>query len=132
MTVSSKIESARTVVFQGEPGSYSHLACTEALPHCEAITAPTFEDAFAAIRNHKADLGLIPIENSLTGMYIAQAGAFQFVNSRMSEIFGFAQAEDLIQREIELLEKGGQRLPIVPAKFSIRSCTSSALVGQNR
>ena len=62
-----KIKKARTVVYQGEPGSYSHLACKEALPHCEAIAAPTFEDAFAAIRSHEADLGLIPIENSLHG-----------------------------------------------------------------
>ncbi|MGY9105110.1 MAG: prephenate dehydratase [Alphaproteobacteria bacterium] len=67
MTVSSKIKTARKIVYQGEPGSYSHLACTEALPHCEAIAAPTFEDAFAAIRANKADLGLIPIENSLHG-----------------------------------------------------------------
>jgi prephenate dehydratase len=67
MTVSSKIKTARKIVYQGEPGSYSHLACTQALPHCEAIAAPTFEDAFAAIRANKADLGLIPIENSLHG-----------------------------------------------------------------
>ncbi|MEE8438799.1 MAG: prephenate dehydratase [Micropepsaceae bacterium] len=67
MTVSSKIKTARKIVYQGEPGSYSHLACTEALPHCEAIAAPTFEDAFAAIRANQADLGLIPIENSLHG-----------------------------------------------------------------
>ena len=64
---SAKIEKARKVVFQGEPGSYSHLAAREALPHCEAIAAPTFEDAFAAIRGGEADLGLIPIENSLHG-----------------------------------------------------------------
>jgi prephenate dehydratase len=61
------IKSARRVVFQGEPGSYSHLAAREALPHCEAIAAPTFEDAFAAIREGSVDLGLIPIENSLHG-----------------------------------------------------------------
>jgi prephenate dehydratase len=67
MTVSAKIKTAQKVVFQGEPGSYSHLACTEALPHCEAIAAPTFEDAFAAIRDEKVDLGLIPIENSIHG-----------------------------------------------------------------
>ncbi len=67
MTVSSKIKTARKIVYQGEPGSYSHLACTEALPHCEVIAAPTFEDAFAAIRANQADLGLIPIENSLHG-----------------------------------------------------------------
>lgn len=67
MTVSNKIRSARKVVYQGEPGSYSHLACTEALPHCEPVAASTFEDAFAAIRAHNVDLGLIPIENSLHG-----------------------------------------------------------------
>jgi prephenate dehydratase len=61
------IKKARRVVFQGEPGSYSHLASREALPHCEAVAAPTFEDAFGAIRDGSVDLGLIPIENSLHG-----------------------------------------------------------------
>jgi prephenate dehydratase len=61
------IEQARRVVFQGEPGSYSHLSAREALPHCEAVSAPTFEDAFTAIREGKVDLGMIPIENSLHG-----------------------------------------------------------------
>jgi prephenate dehydratase len=67
MSGSAKIQSATKVVYQGEPGSYSHLAAREALPHCEAVAAPTFEDAFAAIRAGEADLGLIPIENSLHG-----------------------------------------------------------------
>ncbi len=67
MTELSTIDKARRVVFQGEPGSYSHLAAREALPHCEAVAAPTFEDAFAAIREGAVDLGLIPIENSLHG-----------------------------------------------------------------
>lgn len=61
------IQKARRVVFQGEPGSYSHLAAREALPHCEAVSAPTFEDAFAALRSGAVDLGMIPIENSLHG-----------------------------------------------------------------
>jgi prephenate dehydratase len=63
----SLISQARRVVFQGEPGSFSHLAAREALPHCEAVAAATFEDAFAAIRDGSVDLGLIPIENSLHG-----------------------------------------------------------------
>jgi prephenate dehydratase len=67
MTELSAIDKARRVVFQGEPGSYSHLAAREALPHCEAVAASTFEDAFAAIREGAVDLGLIPIENSLHG-----------------------------------------------------------------
>lgn len=61
------IQKARRVVFQGEPGSYSHLAAREALPHCEAVAAPTFEDAFTALRSEAVDLGMIPIENSLHG-----------------------------------------------------------------
>ena len=61
------IQKARRVVFQGEPGSYSHLAARDALPHCEAVPAPTFEDAFAALRSEAVDLGMIPIENSLHG-----------------------------------------------------------------
>ena len=67
MTASSAVNKARRVVFQGEPGAYSNLAAREALPHCEAIPAATFEDAFAAIRDGSADLGMIPIENSLHG-----------------------------------------------------------------
>jgi prephenate dehydratase len=63
----SLIKNAHRVVFQGEPGSYSHLAALEALPGCEAVPAPTFEDAFAAIHEGTVDLGLIPIENSLHG-----------------------------------------------------------------
>jgi len=57
----------KRVVFQGEQGSYSHLAAREALPGYEAIAKPTFEDALAAIRDGEAELGLIPIENSLHG-----------------------------------------------------------------
>jgi len=67
MSESSSVKRARRVVFQGEPGSYSHLAAREALPYCEALPAPTFEDAFTAIREGSVDLGLIPIENSLHG-----------------------------------------------------------------
>jgi prephenate dehydratase len=67
MTEIAVIKRARRAVFQGEPGSYSHLAAREALPHCEAVAAPTFEDAFAWMRDGTVDLGLIPIENSVHG-----------------------------------------------------------------
>jgi len=67
MSEIASIQKARRAVFQGEPGSYSHLATREALPHCEAVPAPTFEDAFAALRSGAVDLGMIPIENSLHG-----------------------------------------------------------------
>ena len=55
------------VAFQGEPGANSHIAITEAYPDAEALACPTFEDALAAIASGEADLGMIPIENSVAG-----------------------------------------------------------------
>jgi prephenate dehydratase len=55
------------VVFQGEPGANSHIACQEVFPEAEALPMATFEDCFAAISRGEADLGMIPIENSLNG-----------------------------------------------------------------
>jgi prephenate dehydratase len=55
------------IAFQGEPGSYAHIACREAFPDLEAAHFQTFEDAFAAVAGHRARLGMIPVENSLYG-----------------------------------------------------------------
>jgi prephenate dehydratase len=57
----------KTVAFQGEPGANSHLAIREVYPDCHAIPCATFEDAFTAISSGEADLGMIPIENSVAG-----------------------------------------------------------------
>jgi len=57
----------KKIVFQGEPGANSHLAITEAYPGAEAIPCATFEDAFAAVRTGRAELAMIPIENSIAG-----------------------------------------------------------------
>jgi prephenate dehydratase len=58
---------AKKVVYQGEPGANSHLACRDAYPNYEPLPRPTFEDAFAAVRSGAADLAMIPIENSVAG-----------------------------------------------------------------
>src|SRR5215813_2886244 len=55
------------IVFQGEPGANSHLAINEAYPDAEAVPCPTFDDCFAAITTGDAQLGMIPIENSVAG-----------------------------------------------------------------
>lgn len=57
----------RKIVFQGEPGANSHIACREVYPDFEAMPCATFEDCFAAIESGAADLGMIPIENSIAG-----------------------------------------------------------------
>jgi prephenate dehydratase len=55
------------IAFQGEPGANSDIAAREAYPGCEPMPCATFEDALAAISNGDADLGMIPIENSIAG-----------------------------------------------------------------
>ncbi len=55
-------------MFQGEPGANSHLAISQAYPDAEAVPCATFQDAFAtALSAGDADLGMIPIENSVAG-----------------------------------------------------------------
>lgn len=57
----------RTIAFQGSPGAYSNLACKEAWSGLETVPCKTFEDAFAAVRDGQADLGMIPVDNSIAG-----------------------------------------------------------------
>src|SRR5438477_11454789 len=62
-TTSKKLK----IAFQGEPGANSHIAIVEAYPDAEPLPCPTFEDAFAGIATGEAELGMIPIENSVAG-----------------------------------------------------------------
>ncbi len=57
----------KTVVFQGEPGANSHIACREAYPDYDPKPCATFEDCFAAVSAGEAELAMIPIENSVAG-----------------------------------------------------------------
>ena len=57
----------KRIAFQGEQGANSHIACVEAYPEWEPLPCPTFEDAFAAVSEGQAGLGMIPIENSIAG-----------------------------------------------------------------
>ncbi len=57
----------KTIAFQGEPGAYSDLACRTSRPEMTTLPCRSFEDAFAAVRDGKAALGMIPIENSIAG-----------------------------------------------------------------
>jgi prephenate dehydratase len=55
------------VAYQGEPGANSHIAADEAFPGCEPLPCRTFEDAFQAVTDGKADRAMIAIDNSLAG-----------------------------------------------------------------
>ncbi len=56
------------VVYPGVPGSFSHKACLQffgtEVPH---ESCSSFRKVFEAVRNGDATLGIVPLENSLTG-----------------------------------------------------------------
>ena len=56
-----------TIAFQGENGANSDMACRDMYPAMRPLPCPTFEDAFAALKNGEADLAMIPIENTVAG-----------------------------------------------------------------
>ena len=49
----------KKIIFQGEPGANSHIACREAYPDHEPVPCPTFEDCFTAVTRGRADLAMI-------------------------------------------------------------------------
>ncbi|HWG03668.1 MAG TPA: prephenate dehydratase [Beijerinckiaceae bacterium] len=61
------MNSSKRIAYQGEPGANSHIACRDVFPDWEPVPCASFEDAFAAIEDGSATLGMIPIENSIAG-----------------------------------------------------------------
>ena len=53
--------------FIGGEGSYSHLACQEALPDHVPLPCETFEEVFSALAQGRAARAVIPIENNRAG-----------------------------------------------------------------
>jgi prephenate dehydratase len=58
---------SRLIAFQGEPGANSDIACRAVFPNMTPLPCRTFDDAFAALREKRAGLAMIPIENSVAG-----------------------------------------------------------------
>lgn len=57
----------KSIAFQGIPGAYSDLACRIAFPELRTIPCETFEETFGAVRENRADLAMIPVDNTLAG-----------------------------------------------------------------
>jgi prephenate dehydratase len=60
-------DAAKRIAFQGAFGAYSDLACRRVFPDLATLPCRQFEDAFAAVREGRAALAMIPIENSVAG-----------------------------------------------------------------
>jgi len=59
--------SNKIIAFQGVTGAHSDLACRKKYPDYQTLPCPTFEAVFHAVRTDKAEIGMIPIENSYAG-----------------------------------------------------------------
>jgi prephenate dehydratase len=65
--MAQKSDPEQTIAFQGAPGAYSDLACRHVFPATTTLPCAAFEDAFAAVREGRAALAMLPIENSVAG-----------------------------------------------------------------
>ena len=92
------------IAFQGELGAYGHEACARARPGHEPLPCPTFEDALAAVREGRADLGMIAIENSTYGRV---ADVHRLLPESGLSIVG----ETYIRVRIALMAPAGTALP---------------------
>lgn len=63
----AKGRASNTIAFQGEPGANSDMACRAAFPYMTTLPCPTFDTAMAAVQAGRAELAIIPVENSIAG-----------------------------------------------------------------
>jgi len=57
----------QTISFQGSHGAYSDMSCRAAYPEMTTLPCQTFDEAFSAVREGKAALAMIPIDNTVAG-----------------------------------------------------------------
>ena len=67
MRAKAALDPAQAIAFQGSPGANSHRAATEARPDSNPLPCFSFEDALDAVKDGRAGLAIIPIENSQHG-----------------------------------------------------------------
>ena len=60
-------KNAPRIAFQGALGAYSHEACLQARPDMVPVPCVTFEGVFRAVREGRADLAMLPVENTTYG-----------------------------------------------------------------
>ena len=57
----------KTIVYQGEPGANSHIACDLYDKNLVSVACQSFDEVFYNVISQKNDYAMIPIENSIAG-----------------------------------------------------------------
>ncbi len=108
------------ISFQGVRGAYSHQACVEARPDLDPLPCNTFEGAIAAVKEGRADLAMLPVENSTYGR-VAD------IHHLLPESGLNIIAEHFLRVHINLLGVPGTRIEAVETAMS-----HTVLLGQCR
>ena len=108
------------ISFQGELGSYSHQACSEAFPDAVPLPCSTFETAMDQVKEGNSEYAIIPVENSTYGR-VADA-YYLLPNSGL-----FIIKEHFLRVRINLLALPGVSLSEIKTAMS-----HSVLLGQCR
>lgn len=61
------MSSKNIIAFQGVAGAHSDLACRQAYPYVETVAYQSFDEVIEAVETDKAEMCMIPIENSHAG-----------------------------------------------------------------
>jgi len=99
------------ITFQGAPGAYSHIACSELFPNAEYIASDTFEQAMELVDNGEADYAVIPVENS-------NAGRVSDVHFLLPQTDLTILGEHFLRVEHQLLALPGAKLEDIEAAAS--------------
>jgi prephenate dehydratase len=113
-------QAAGTISFQGALGAYSHQACAEVFPEWRALPCDTFEGAIEAVKEGRAELAMLPVENSTYGRV---ADIYHLLPESGLHIIG----EHFLRVHINLLGVPGARLAAVETAVS-----HTVLLGQCR
>lgn len=109
-----------TVAFQGVGGAYSETAIYQYFgPTTKTITCPSLVEVFAAVETRQADLGILPVENALTGSHPM---AYELLMERDLRI----QAEIIMRIQHTLMVAPGTKLSnlrrVRSSSQSLRQC----------
>jgi len=108
------------ISFQGELGAYSHQACVEVFPGDTPLPCHSFEGAIAAVKEGRADLAMLPVENSTYGRV---ADIHALLPESGLHIIG----EHFVRVHVNLFGVKGAKLADIKAAMS-----HTVLLGQSR
>ncbi len=137
----------KSIAFQGEHGAYSDMACRAVFPGLETLPCDSFDAVFRVVAEGKADLGMIPIDNTIAGRvadvhHLMPQGDlfiigehFQPVNHMLLGVSG-AKIEDIkyVHSHVHALPQCRQFLEGLHAQSRVHADTAGAakeIAGQN-